>query len=89
MSKLYQAKIDLAKIDKTKVFVGKKGKYIDVAIWVNDAEDNYGNIMSIQQSTKKEETSIYLGNGKEHQKQEINSSEEVKKDTEQTDDLPF
>tara|TARA_R110001606_G_C15050167_1_gene613426 strand:- start:42 stop:311 length:270 start_codon:yes stop_codon:yes gene_type:complete len=89
MSKLYQAKIDLAKIDKTKVFVGKKGKYIDVAIWVNDAEDNYGNIMSIQQSTKKEETSIYLGNGKEYQKQESNPPAETKKETEQTDDLPF
>ena len=89
MSKLYQAKIDLAKIDKTKVFVGKKGKYIDVAIWVNDAEDNYGNIMSIQQSTNKEETSIYLGNGKEYQKQESNPPAETKKETEQTDDLPF
>jgi hypothetical protein len=89
MSKLYQAKIDLAKIDKTKVFVGKKGKYIDVAIWVNDAEDNYGNIMSIQQSTNKEETSIYLGNGKEYQKQEVTPPAETKKETEQTDDLPF
>jgi hypothetical protein len=89
MSKLYQGKIDLAKIDKEKIFVGKKGKYIDVAIWVNDAEDNYGNIMSIQQSTKKEETSIYLGNGKEYQKQEVNPPAEIKKETEQTDDLPF
>ena len=89
MSKLFHAKIDLAKIDKEKIFVGKKGKYIDVSIWLNDEEDNYGNTMSIQQSTKKEETSIYLGNGKEHQKQEANSSEEVKKDIEQTDDLPF
>lgn len=88
MSKLYHAKIDLAKIDKEKIFVGKKGKYIDLAIWINDEEDNYGNIMSIQQSTKKEETSIYIGNGKEHQKQEANSSED-KKDIEQTDDLPF
>jgi len=44
MSKLYHAKIDLAKIDKEKIFVGKKGKYIDLAIWLNDEADNYGNI---------------------------------------------
>jgi hypothetical protein len=89
MSKLYQAKIDLAKIDKTKVFVGKKGKYIDVAIWLNDEEDNYGNTMSIQQSTKKEETSIYLGNGKEYQKQESNPPAETKKEIEDDDDFAF
>jgi hypothetical protein len=89
MSKLFHAKIDLAKIDKEKIFVGKKGKYIDVAIWLNDEEDNYGNTMSIQQSTKKEETSIYLGNGKEYQKQEVNPPAEIKKEIEDDDDFAF
>ena len=89
MSKLFHAKIDLAKIDKEKIFVGKKGKYIDVSIWLNDEEDNYGNTMSIQQSTKKEETSIYLGNGKEYQKQESNPPAETKKEIEDDDDFAF
>jgi hypothetical protein len=87
MSKLYLAKLDVTKIDKSKIFEGKKGKYLDLSIWINDKEDNYGNILSIQQSTRKEEESIYLGNGKEYVKQ---NSPEPEKTSEQKDDgLPF
>lgn len=87
MSKLYFAKLDVSKIDKSKIFKGKKGKYLDLSIWINDQEDNYGNILSIQQSTKKEEESIYLGNGKEYVKQ--GTPEPEKKSEQKDDDLPF
>ena len=66
--KLYFAKIDVTKIDKSKLFKGDKGTYLDLSIWINDEPDKYDNTMSLQQSTKKGEDKIYLGNGKEYSK---------------------
>ena len=47
--------------------VQSNGKiYADVRVWLNDTEDKYGNIMSIQLASKKEmkdaEGKVYLGN---------------------------
>lgn len=69
MSKLITASLDISKIDKSKIIEGKKGKYINLTLWVNDQEDQFGNNVSIQQSLSKEEREagaekIYLGNGK-------------------------
>lgn len=64
MSKLINAKIDVTKIDKAKLFKGEKGTYLDLSIWINSEPDQFGNEVSIQQSTKKGEAKIYLGNGK-------------------------
>lgn len=69
MSKLITASIDLTKIDKSKVVDGKKGKYINLTMWLNDEADQFGNHLSIQQSLSKEEREagadkIYLGNGR-------------------------
>ena len=36
MSKMYYGSIDVSKIDKTKLYQGKKGTYCNVTIWVND-----------------------------------------------------
>ena len=47
MSKLLFGKINLSKIDKTKLFKGEKGIWMDLTIWLNDKPDNYGNVMSI------------------------------------------
>jgi hypothetical protein len=39
-----QAKIDVSKIDKTALFKGAKGIYLDIVIWDNkDGTDQYGN----------------------------------------------
>lgn len=66
MAKLLTGSINLSKIDKAKLFTSDKGeKFLNIAIWVNDQNDNYGNIANIQQSTKKDETKIYIGNLKE------------------------
>ena len=66
MSKLLFGKINLSKIDKTKLFKGEKGIYLDLTIWLNDKTDNYGNDMSIEQATKQGEDKIYIGSGKYH-----------------------
>ena len=85
MSTLYLGKMNLSKIDKTKIFEGKQGKWIDVTIWVNDKPDTYGNNMSIEQSTGKGDDKIYLGNAKEWKKEEPKSESPEEPKT----DLPF
>lgn len=62
MSKLYTGKIDISKIDETKIFEGKKGRYLNIDIWVNDVADLYGNEVAIRQQTDQTEENIYLGN---------------------------
>lgn len=80
--KLYFGKIDVSKIDKSKLFKGEKGNYLDLTIWINDEPDKYGNHLSIQQSTKKEEPKIYLGNGKAYESKPSESSSD-------NSDVPF
>jgi hypothetical protein len=49
-------KLDVTKIDKTKVFEGKKGKYLDLVLHDNKGgRDQYGNDGFIAHSTTKEE----------------------------------
>lgn len=68
MSKLIKAKIDVTKIDKTKLFEGKKGKYLDLDIWVDEQEPEEWKQVSISQQQTKEERENrtpknYIGNG--------------------------
>ena len=84
MSKLILGKIDVLKIDKERLFKGKKGTYCDIAIWILDEPDRYGNEVSIQQNTKKGENKIYLGSGKF-----FVQSNDKPPEQEETDDLPF
>ena len=79
--KLYTGGINLSKVDKSKLNKDDKGNvWLNVALWVNEDPDDYGNHASIQQSTTKEEEKIYLGNLKKYQREQ-----EVAEDT----DLPF
>lgn len=78
MSKLINAKINLDKIKDDLLFVGEKGTYLDLSIWLNDEPDQYGNDVSIQQSTKKDEPKIYLGQGKYSIKKEVEQTPEAK-----------
>lgn len=69
MAQLINASINLSQIDKTKIIEGKKGKYINVTISVNDEKDQYDNDTSIYIAQSKEEREakqdrIYLGNGR-------------------------
>lgn len=64
-------KIDVTKIDKNHLFVGKSGKYLDCILNENkDGPDQYGNIGFIAQSVSKEakekgERGPIIGNYKE------------------------
>ena len=43
-------------------FEGKKGKYLDVNVWVNDEDDQFGNRCSISVYNKETKSATYLGN---------------------------
>tara|TARA_Y100000385_G_C12665683_1_gene455709 strand:+ start:150 stop:401 length:252 start_codon:yes stop_codon:yes gene_type:complete len=66
---IFNASIDLSKIEKSKIIKGKKGSYLNITGFVNDEVDQYGNNVSIIVSQSKEEREVktprvYLGNGK-------------------------
>jgi hypothetical protein len=74
MNRPIKAKINLSKVDKTLLFKGEKGTYLDLVIWIKDEPDQYGYDVSIQQETKKDEPKIYIGNGKTWKPKEANSA---------------
>ena len=43
MASIIKTSINLDQIDKSKIYVGKKGKYLPVTITLNDELDNFGN----------------------------------------------
>jgi hypothetical protein len=55
MSKLIAIKIDVSKIDKERLYQGKKGSYLDATVFLNDEEGQYGDNGMITQSVSKEE----------------------------------
>lgn len=62
-------KIDVTKIDKSRLFKGAKGTYLDIVVYENDTPDEYGNEFSVKQSCSKEDRDNgvkmpYIGNGK-------------------------
>lgn len=69
MAKLVSVSINTKKIDKAKLIDGKKGKYLNLTISLNDSTDQYGNNVSVWQGQTEEERKAksdknYLGNGK-------------------------
>ena len=55
MKKTIKLKIDVSKIDKSKLFKGQKGTYLEAVLFLNDELDQYGNCGMIVQSLTKEE----------------------------------
>ena len=45
-----------------KPFEGKKGKYLDVSVWVTEEPDQFGNSCSISVYNKDTKQATYLGN---------------------------
>ncbi len=69
MASIISANIDLTKIDKSKIYEGKKGKYYPVSIVLNDEPGQYGDSGYIMTEQTKEERDAkmqkqYLGNVK-------------------------
>ncbi len=78
MAKQLWGSICVTDIPKDKLKEGKNGKkYLTVKVWVNDKQDQYGNIASIQVSGS--EPKVYIGNLKENEVKENKS----------VNDLPF
>lgn len=66
---MIKLKIDVTKIDKTRLFKGTKGTYLDLVVYENDTPDEYGNDFSVKQDCSKEDREAgvkmpYIGNGK-------------------------
>ncbi len=69
MASIIATSIDLNKIPKDKIIVGKKGKYLPITITLNDDVDQFGNNgpVVVQQSKEERENKtekVYLGNVK-------------------------
>ena len=69
MASIIKASIDLNKIPKDKIYVGKKGKYLPITITINDEPDQFGNQGPVVVEQTKEErdakvAKTYLGNVK-------------------------
>ena len=69
MASIIKASIDLNKIPKDKIFIGKKGKYLPITITLNDELDQFGNQGPVVVEQTKEEREAkaektYLGNVK-------------------------
>ena len=69
MASIIKASIDLNKIPKDKIFIGKKGKYLPITITLNDEVDQFGNQgpVIVDQTKEEREAKVaktYLGNVK-------------------------
>ena len=91
--KLLKGKIDVTKIEKSKLFKGAKSTYLDIDIWLDDKEDKYGQYGNIHQSLNKEESEagaakIFIGNVRKVY--DIDTKQESKQDVSPSkDELPF
>ena len=67
---LINAKIDVTKLTKSKLYKGEKGTYANIVIAdLKGGEDDYGNTHTIYEAQSKEEREagtdrVYLGSGK-------------------------
>jgi hypothetical protein len=69
MSSIIALKINLSKIDKSKIVEGEKGNYLNLTVAINDDVNDYGqNVSSWIEQTQEERESkkdrVYVGNGK-------------------------
>ncbi len=65
---MIRAKLDVTKIDKSLIFVGEKGKYIDITL-IETPNDKFGNDFMVVQDVGKEKRAAgvkgaILGNAK-------------------------
>ena len=103
MASIIKASIDLNKIPKDKIYIGKKGKYLPITITINDEVDQFGNQGPVVVEQSKEEREAkspktYLGNVKVVWTNGNNVDTAPRPDTQgapapnlasQADDLPF
>jgi len=66
---MIKIKLDVTKIDKSRLYKGAKGTYLDLVVYENESPDIYGNDYSVKQDCTKEDRDAgvkmpYIGNGK-------------------------
>ena len=89
---IIKLKVNVLKLDKSAFFVGEKGTYVNLAVFVNDdGPDQYGNDASIQTSFKDatKDDKHYFGNLKHSEFKEAHDLEAGSNDIPEADDLPF
>lgn len=91
--KIIRLKLDVTKIDKSRLFKGEKGTYLDCTLLYNEATDQYGNNGFISQDVSKEEREsgvkgAILGNAKEFKSQGQQPVKQMAISV-PDDDLPF
>ena len=94
MAKLASLRINLDKIDKSKIYKGEKGNYITLTVSINDEPDQFGNSLSawVEQSKgerQSKEQKNYLGNGKVFWSDDNAQAVTTSASVDQDDDLPF
>jgi len=85
--KVLLGKINVKAIEKERLFVGKKGTYLDLVL-IPTPDNKYNDYMIVQQ-TGKDEDSIILGNASEVKPKEAKDSNDKPNDPGPPDDLPF
>ncbi len=84
-------KIDVKKIDKSRLYEGAKGTYLN-CIMIETPENEYGDFMIVQEVSKEEREAgtkgTILGNGKIFVKREQNEPNQEPQ-TDEGSDLPF
>ena len=94
MRKTISVQIDVNKIDKKRLYKGKKGTYLNGVIFLNEEPDEYGNNGFICESVSKEEREQgvkgeILGNVKILGNSKPSVNEPVDFDDDSESDLPF
>lgn len=69
MAKLTSLRINLNDIEKSRIYQGEKGKYLNLTVSINDEPNQFGQDVSCWHEQTQEERQnkaqkIYLGNGK-------------------------
>jgi len=100
MAGIIKANINLNNIPKDKIYKGKKGSYLTIAITVNDEPDQFGNQgpVIVDQTKEEREAKVektYLGNVKvvwtngTFPEPHYEDSQQKQKPTVEAEDLPF
>jgi len=92
MTRIVRIKIDVTKIDKARLFEGKKGTYLDATVFLNDEAGQYGDNGMITQDVTKEEREAgtkgnILGNATIFKVLEENTTPKAKEEPD--GDIPF
>ena len=98
MQEAIKIRIDVTKIDKSALYEGKKGKYLNLVVWPNrnGEPDEYGNIATVKQdlgAERKGEQSPILGDVKPLRKRQDapkpKPQQTMKQQWDEADEVPF